>query len=177
MRYIVRKLPSCTLDKTFNQIDYEIAYRDGDANQSFVASLELAGDDAVVNMEDDIILTSNFEKKITDVIKQYPDKVISFFTLKKSITEPTLMRGNTFCMSQCFYLPAGYSKQLLEYFNNGNKRKDEKGCPYDLVLGDWLSERKEGYILYQPSLVQHIEGKSRIDSRRSSKRQSTTFIE
>lgn len=138
--------------------------------------LQSVGDDAGVFMEDDVILCDNFRDEIEKVIEQYPDMMISFFTLRK-IDRPTLMRGADFCMNQCYYLPKGMAKAIYEYSINWIKSERGKAEPtaYDYCMGDWLKMNKLKYILWSPSLVQHKQQKSRINPRRSSKRQAKNF--
>ena len=81
---------------------------------------------------------------------------------------------NNFMMGQCFYMPLTYSKQLLEFKNTWT---DIELHPtgLDSMLADFLKSRREKHWIQVPNLVDHRVGKSLIDSRRSSKRQSKTF--
>ena len=47
----------------------------------------------------------------------------------------------------------------------------------DYLVRDFLKDNKYKYWIYQPCLVQHMECKSVIDPRRSSKRQCINFVE
>ena len=60
-----------------------------------------------------------------------------------------------------------------------NEPKNIKEHPNgtDAMVRDFLKDRKEKYWIHCPSLVDHRQGKSVIDPRRSSKRQSFTFVE
>jgi hypothetical protein len=178
MKIIVRKMPQMVLDKSFEQIEglYETCYA-GNATQTYLKSCAMAEGKASLNMEDDVQLTSNFLEKIKAEIQKNPEKVITFFTLKSSITETTEMPGRTFCMAQCVYQPGWFNKAMLEYHPlwEQTERGKQQGHALDYMMADYLADHKMTYILYQPSLVQHLEMKSRIDPRRSSKRQSKTF--
>ena len=74
IKYLKRVLPQIEIvwDKTFNHMD------------TFLSALDRAGDDAVVHMEDDIILTKNFERKILRAIKKHPDNLIQFFSMREA---------------------------------------------------------------------------------------------
>lgn len=135
-----------------------------------------AGDDPCVFLEDDVILCDGFRDEIEKVIEQYPNMMISFFTLRK-IDRPTVMRGADFCMNQCYYLPEKMARKIYEYSFEWLKTERGKANPtgYDYCMADWLKEHKLRYILWSPSLVQHKQQKSRINPRRSSKRQATNF--
>lgn len=177
MKIIVRKMPNMILDKTFNQIEglYETCFN-GDAMETFLKSVEMSQGQDCLNLEDDIILCNNFLNEINNVIKKYPDKVISFFTLKK-VDTTTEMSGRTFCMAQCMYLPSWINNLLYTYYDKwkNTKRGIENPTGLDLMIADLLSEKKQTYILSLPCLVQHMEMKSRIDPRRSTKRQTKYF--
>lgn len=179
MKIIVRKMPDMVLDKSFNQLngDYETCFA-GNAMETFMKSVKLSENDNCLNMEDDIILCNDFLKKVQAVIDKYPNKVISFFTLKNRPNGENFEKGRTFCMNQCVYMPAWFNKMLLEYYPIWlqTEKGKQPGYAYDYMMGDLLSLIDEDYILYQPSLVQHLEMKSRIDKKRSSKRQSKTFV-
>lgn len=134
------------------------------------------GDDPAVYLEDDIVLTGDFTAKVEAEIAARPGMVINFFGLRDDAAKGSrAMAGSTFSMNQCFYLPRGYSSLLYDYFPRWPGRIiHHSGC--DLFIGDWLRSRAERYWQHVPSLVQHRVAKSVIDPRRSSKRQSRTFV-
>ena len=131
-----------------------------------------------VHLEDDVILTSNFKEKIEDAISQYPDTVINFFSMRKAdLTIGTRFEaGRTFMMNQCFYLPENIGLEIYKFYPKW-KRKFEHPTGYDILMADYFKANKMKYLIWCPNLVDHMEGKSRINSRRSSKRQSLTFKE
>lgn len=146
------------------------------AMDNFLMALTFAGMEPALHMEDDIILTSNFAQKVEKAIRERPDKVIQFFSMReKDITVGSRYEpGSNFIMGQCFYLPYGYSKAILDYYRIW-PRKQEHPTGLDLLVADWLKLTKQKYWIHVPSLVEHRVGKSAIDPRRSSKRQSKTF--
>lgn len=144
------------------------------AMSTFLSALATAGDGPCVHMEEDIYLTQDFLPVLEERIKERPQEVIQFFSMRKEDLTVGSRYDSNFCMNQCFYLPAGYSKLLLEYYPKW-PRREEHPTGYDYMLNDFLKGRKEKYWISIPSLVEHREGKSLISSRRSSKRQSKTF--
>ena len=136
-------------------------------------------DNNLLYFEDDVILCHNFEEKIKKAIEELgDDKVIQFFTLKKSINETSLKTGSTYCQNQCFYMPSKMRLELVKYFNEvWSKSQCFKDNPtaMDYLVRDFLKDNKYKYWIHIPCLVQHIEGKSVIDPRRSSKRQCVNF--
>jgi GR25 family glycosyltransferase involved in LPS biosynthesis len=138
---------------------------------------KIAGDDACVQMDDDIVLTSNFKSRIEEVISQYPNDIIQFFSMRsKDLTVGTRYEPlSNFMMQQCYYLPKGVAKQIYEYSKKFYEETTDIYCPSDFVIANWGKINKVKYLIYCPSLVDHMQEVSKIDRRRSSKRQSKTF--
>ena len=177
MKIIVRKMPDMILDKSFDQLEgkYETCFN-GNAMETFMKSVEMSKDEDCLNMEDDIILCENFLEEVKKVIAEHPNQVISFFTLK-DVKETTEMNGRSFCMNQCVYMPKWFNRGLLKYYPywKNTKRGVDNPTGYDYMMGDMLAMLNQKYILSIPCLVQHMEMKSRINPRRSSKRQTKHF--
>ena len=99
------------VDYITSRIDVNVLYdTTGNAMETFLEALRMAGDEPCIHMEEDILLTSNFDEKIESVISENKDIVIQFFSMrKKDLTIGSrLESGRTFCMNQCFYLTEGY---------------------------------------------------------------------
>lgn len=146
-----------------------------DAMGNFLAAITHT-DGPCVHLEDDIILCDNFHEKICEIIAAHENDVIQFFSMRKEdLTVGTrYIPGSRFMMNQCFYLPAGLGKKIADSWKDSPRQK-EAGAPYDLLMADYFKAHKMKYLNWCPNLVDHMECKSRIDSRRSSKRQSLTF--
>lgn len=144
---------------------------------NYVRGWELAGDDPCLQMDDDIILTDNFEEKIHYAISKFPNHVIQFFSMRKKDLEigTRLEPGRTFMMQQCYYLPQGVAKGIAGFSKEFYEYTKEITCPTDHCIADYLSKMKMKYVIWIPNLVDHKVAKSAIDKRRSSKRQSLTF--
>ena len=177
MKIIVRKMPDMVLNNSFNQIEgiYETCFN-GNAMETFMKSIDMSQDEDCLNLEDDIILCDNFIDEINRAVKAFPNKVITFFTLK-NVKETSQMAGKTFCMNQCVYMPKWFNRLLKKYYPKWIRTERGKANPtgYDYMMGDLLSMLGEKYVLYVPCLVQHMEMKSRINPKRSSKRQTKMF--
>ncbi|MDE2096211.1 MAG: hypothetical protein KGL39_03130 [Patescibacteria group bacterium] len=146
------------------------------AMRTFLRALHMAGDSAAVHLEDDVVLTRDFVGKLEVVVKQRFWSVIQFFSMRKLDVTVGSRWDSDYMMNQCFYLPPGYSLALMD-FHARWPGKVENPTGTDTMLHDFLKARKERYWLHVPSLVQHRECKSVIDARRSSKRQSITFVD
>lgn len=137
----------------------------------------LAGDDSCVQMDDDIILTNDFKTKILDAIAMYPNYVIQFFSMRiKDLTIGTrIEHGSTFMMQQCYYLPKGIAKGIYEYSKKFYFRTEHTHCPTDICIAEYFKKHDMNYIIWCPNLVDHIGVQSKINKKRTSKRQSKTF--
>lgn len=179
MRYIIRAVESRRefVNEILAELPEAEVYWDksGNAMNSYLAVCRLVGDEPVVLLEDDIILTKDFKKKIELVISQYPEILINFFSLSKKFTQPHFKKGREYCMNQCEYFPAGFAKKVVEAYEDWPQKEDHPTA-YDFLVGYAWGYSKP-YLVWCPSLVQHRVCKSLIDSRRSSKRQSITFKE
>ncbi len=146
------------------------------AMDTFLRAMDLASKLPCVHMEEDIILTTDFYSKLSTAIKAHQNEVIQFFSMRKADIEvgSRYDRGSTFMMNQCFYLPAGYSEMIADYYKTW-EQKEKHPTGYDILIADFLKDRKEKYRIHVPSLVQHRESTSLINKKRSTKRQSLTF--
>jgi len=164
IKYLRTNLPNAEwcFDKTRNAMD------------TFLDAMRMAGDDPCVHMEEDIILTQNFMTKLIGAVHERPNEVIQFFSMRKDDLTKGSRYDNNYLMNQCFYLPAGYSTAIHDYYQFWeDKEKHPTGT--DSMICDYLKAGKEKYWIHVPSLVDHRVAKSMIDPRRSSKRQSLTF--
>ena len=179
-KYIMRTVGNVDLSEYTAVIPNLIICKDRkhDAMDTFLYSLELVGDSPSVNMEDDIILCKDFISKVEEEIKKRPNDVIQFFSMREDdlTIGSRYINGSKFMMNQCFYLPKGMSKELLEYSKTWG-RYEEHPTGFDILMGDFFKKKKIKYWNVCPNLVDHKVCKSRINPRRSSKRQSLTFKE
>jgi len=154
-------------DKTRNAMD------------TFIAALAAAGDGPALHLEDDVILAPGFDRIASACIEQRPQTVINFFSRRKEDLNPKhLTAGGRWTRelwgALCFYLPQGYSKQLLSYFPVWpGFDKDPTGV--DIMVSDFLKSRKERLWICLPNPADHRVGPSAIDRRRAKDRRSRTF--
>lgn len=155
------------------QISLDIKH---DAMGNFLNSMRMT-DKPCVHIEDDIELCDNFVEKITAAVNEYPNYIINFFSLRKEdyeIGKPHFVAGSRFMMNQCFYIPAGVGQQIADYYEQW-VRKHEHPTGYDLLMADFMKDNKMRYVQWFPHLVNHIECKSLINPKRSSKRTDKNF--
>lgn len=178
IRYIMRTVGDVDLSEYRQEIPSLEICRDRkhDAMDTFRLSLEMAGADACVHLEDDVILCEDFVKRVEAEIRKRPDDVIQFFSMRKDdlTIGSRYIPGRLFCMNQCYYIPAGMGVELLAYMDRWT-RYDEEPNAYDYLMADFFKERRIKYWNVCPNLVDHKAVKSRINPKRSSKRQSFTF--
>lgn len=164
--YLSKKLPEAEMSVDFNS----------DSMGNFLSAMEMAGTEAVLHMEDDVVLADNFMEVVTREVEKRPLEVIQFFSMRGDdiTTGSRYDRGGSFLASLCFYLPAGYSKKVKDYHKTWARLK-EHPTGFDLLVADFLKDRKEKYWICVPNPIDHVKGKSVINPRRSSNRVSKTF--
>lgn len=142
------------------------------AMQNFFRALQIAGTDAALHLEDDIILTQGFHEKIAAAIAAMPDQVIQFFSLKGTESK----WQTRFIMAQCFYIPAGgIGCGILGMADAWMRANPQHPNGLDLLMSDYLRANRIKHYLHIPSLVQHRSDPSNI-SPRSRFRQSISFV-
>jgi hypothetical protein len=181
MRYIARFVDSRfdNLDVYKKEIPNIEVYVDRNKNPigAFIEALKMAGDDACIQMEDDCILTSNFDRKINEEVSKHPDSVIQFFSMRSKDLTIGSRWDSRYLMGQCTYYPKGKASQLVDYFKGSFWDENQHEIDgLDLLVSDFLKYNRERYWICIPNLVDHIVQKSIIDPRRSPKRVSKTFI-
>lgn len=147
-----------------------------DAMANFLNAL-IVTDEPCVHMEDDIELCNGFRKKIEAAIAEHPNEVINFFSLRSKdyeLRRPYKENGAKYLMNQCFYLPAGYGRKIYEFYKEW-PGKAENPTGLDNLVADWMKANKLHYIQWFPHLVNHLEGKSLINPKRSSRRLDKNF--
>jgi hypothetical protein len=150
--------------------------RERNAMATWLDAMEHAGQDAVVHLEDDVIPTQGLEAKLRAVIDHKGEFCVQFFSIRPFDFQKgsRWMTGGGFSMTQCFYLPPGWSSELLGYYPSW-PRRHVGVTALDWMVADWLKSWHERYWLHVPSLVQHRPITSAINPNRSTRRQSPTF--
>jgi len=178
MRVIIRSTPECIeyqayLSRHIPDAEWIVDTDRRGSMATFLDAMRLAADDPTLVLEDDILLTEGFLQKAHDAASWHPTSVIQFFSMRQADLTEGSRWDRKFSMNQCTFFPAGYGPEIAAYHDRWPARDVRTG--YDTMINDWLASRREPYWLHVPSLVEHRVCKSRIDPRRSSKRQSKTF--
>lgn len=185
MNVIVRttKNKDFMIDKSYQIFGEYQEVSNGLADENLLYSLKVSNNEAHLNVEDDLIVSKRFWEIANDRIGRYPNNFISFFTLR-NITADKWIRGKEWLMFQCLYIPKGHSNDIIAYYPTylqSKRYKDlserVKNSCCDSFVSEYLASKKIKVLLAYPNLVQHRELKSRIDLRRSTKRQSHCFID
>lgn len=171
IRYFVRTTGERSLDESYNQIDYKLLIdKEHKPVESFIKQLELISEYDSILLEDDLILCKDFKKRIEEVIKQYPNKIINFFTKPKEFF--ATREDSYFVYNQCTYYPKGLATQI------SLEMKQVRGYkPYDLVENTALNNLGISHIQYRPCLVQHLDTDTLIQYKTFNNRRSIYFID
>ena len=154
IKYFVRT----TNERQFNyDVPYEkIVDTENKGVLAYIDALYEINDYSSVLMEDDLVLCSNFQKEIENVIAQYPNLIINFFTAPSLYFTTHLT--TIFDYNQCTYFPKGLTKRLGREMLN---RYNPVHChSYGALLNNTLRELNIYHLIYRPALVQHIDGNS-----------------
>ena len=139
---------------------------------------EIAGMKPTIQMDDDVILTSDWYNKVIAEINKRPNEVIQFFSMRKADIEigSRYDTGAKFMGQLCYYLPFGMARAIHKFSYKFYDSFDDGVSPSDTCIAAFLKLNKLRYWIVVPNLVDHRVGKSAVDSRRSSARVSKTFI-
>lgn len=150
IKFFVRTTGERTLDSSYSQLEYELLI---DTNhqpiESFIQQLEYISEYDAVLIEDDCFLCKNFKQRIEDVISNYKDKVINFFTFPLKYFETR--ESKRFANNQCTYYPKGLAKIIADHM----KLFVNKSTSYSEIESLALENMKLKHLQYRPCLVQH----------------------
>ena len=150
---------------------------------TFLRALTEAGEGPALHLEDDVILTRDFLKKLTAALALVPPSpvtgkmpLVQFFSMRKADIDTGSRWDRQFMGNLCWYSPPGLDREFRAFFPTWRaKDHREKSVGYDTMMRAMLRKLGEPYWIHCPNLVQHRVGKSAIDPRRSSGRLSRTF--
>lgn len=156
IKYFVRT----TGEREFNyDLDYELLVdKEKKPVESFINQLKHISQYDSVLLEDDLILCKDFKFKMEEVIKQYSNYIINFFTAPDEYF--TTRMNNTFYYNQCTYYPKGIASKLAAEMEKVYKRMPR--AQYDVIEHNALTHLGIPNIQYRPCLVQHIDKSSLI---------------
>ena len=175
MKYYVRTTKERILDKTYSQIDYELLIDfEHKPVESFIKQLETISEEDAVLLEDDLILCKDFKNKIEEVIRQYPNKIINFFTNPNKYF--STRESDIFAYNQCTYYPKGIAKQIALEMKKIEEEEFPQKHQYDILEGKALKTLGITHLQYRPCLVQHIDNRSLIQ-KNNKKRRTLFFVD
>ena len=152
------------------KFDYDIPYEliidtERKPVEKYIETLENKSDENFVLLEDDLVLCRNFEEEIKNVISEYPNDIINFYTRPERYF--TTHYDGIFSFNQCTYFPSGIGKKIAETMKSvrGIRHRNM----YGMVLNDTLKQMGIRHLDYRPCLVQHIDGFSLLSNVRYSR--------
>jgi hypothetical protein len=124
IKYFVRTTNERELDKTYAQVNYtKLVDTEHKPVDSFINQLKLISDYDSVLLEDDLILCKDFKKRVEEVISNYPNYIINFFTAPNSYFKTKLC--DKLIYNQCTYYPKGAGIMIakeMETLKDGNEK-------------------------------------------------------
>ena len=155
-------------------------HRDPIAN--YRRALSVAGNHAMVLLEDDIVITRNFVAKVIAAIEEQPACLVQMHSrTKEDRTKGSRWRpASTFYNNQCVYFPPGMAADIIEYSRTKEAEEylGQTIGAHDRMTAFYLASRGiKRYWNHCPSLAEHLPIVSMLDARRSKGRQSTTFAD
>lgn len=171
IKYFVRTTEERTFDYDLN---YELLVdKEKKPVESFINQLKYISQYDSVLLEDDLILCEKFKDKIEEVIKQYPNYIINFFT------DPDVYFlthiNDTFYYNQCTYYPKGIALKIATEMEK--LREIAPYAQYDVLENNALHHLGLTHIAYRPCLVQHIDKDSLIQEFDSGGSRRTIYFE
>jgi len=173
VKYLLKRIPNAIV----NFDDFPDGGKfESTAFFNFQRGMKLAGNESLLYLEDDIILTDSFLNKIEKAKFENPNMVIQFFSMRKKDIEigTRVENGSNYIMMQCTYFPKGVAKGIYEH-SLTYWDENHTTAPNDPCVASYLQKNKMKYVIYVPNLVDHRREKSVINPRRSSNRISKTF--
>ena len=155
MKYYVRTTGERDLS-AYENLDYTPLFDyEHKPVESFIKQMRIISKTNSLFMEDDIILCENFEEKVQEVVKRYPNQVINFFYQPLAYLFTGKVKGEKFLYNQCVYYPKGIAKKIADEM----ERLVEEGIKwtqYDEIQAVAMKNLGIDFINYRPCLVQHI---------------------
>lgn len=173
MKHIIQKVPARDVSRILAAIPEALVVedRDGAAVKCFIRSLEAADGEGHIHLEDDVEISSQYRQIIADGVAAFPDRLVSFFHIRKTAQDRVVRPGKQFRMAQCFYIPGEWLPPLIAYAKRWLVHPHDQ----DVLLADWMAENRLRWVTWHPCAVQHLAVTSQVDRRRSKYRQTLFF--
>lgn len=146
------------LDKSYNQIDYNLYYDYSNLpHKCYLNLLNQVKDinDDILILEDDLILCKNFLSHIEPVINQYKGMILNFFWEPLRNIKNTTIEQKGFCYTQCVFYPKG---MINKFYND----LLEQNFSYAKNIRQALEKNNISFVNVRPHYIQHIGDKSLI---------------
>lgn len=171
VRYFVRT----TDDRAFEyDLEYEkLVDTERKPVKSFIEQLKYISQYDSVLLEDDLVLCKNFKNRIEDVIKQYPDKIINFFTCPNEWF--TTYESTRFSYNQCTYYPKGIALEIALKMEKVFKMLPK--AQYDVIEHNALLRLGLSHVQFRPCLVQHLDNNSLVGNNAGGHRRTPYFVD
>jgi hypothetical protein len=141
------------------QTDGQIIWdQDHNPYHTFLDLLRAVGDGPAIMLEDDVDLPPDWREKVEHEVTQRPTEVIQMFTIRMdSPPQSQWSTGKSFWCHQCWYMPAGFAKALLEYAPEYERGPKYHAKPLtDGLTNQFMRDRRMKYWHRVPSAVQHL---------------------
>lgn len=169
--YLLKHIPDAEV--CWETFDYED--KNDNVWNTFLKAMKMAGDDPVVHMEEDVILTQNFRDKLESAIAEHPDQIKTFFSMRDKDLTVGSREDRYFLMAQCWYAPAYFSRYIHSFYPYWEYRRQAHPNSVDLMIQHYIHAMNIRYRIHVPNLVQHRQRASYIDGNRSENRLSCSF--
>jgi hypothetical protein len=149
-----------------------------DAYDTFVSALKVQGGVDVWHFQDDAIMASRWLPRASWEMQSHPGAILHGFGRVKQDLDlgSRWMRGRNFMGGVCWFLPGYFAPDLLGYALTWERPENVRGW-VDVMVANWMADRKLRFWRIVPSLVQHRDGESVIGGAgRTRHRQSPTFV-
>lgn len=171
--YLRERLP----DATWLMEQDEVSKAAG--TRALIRAFREQGTAGAVHLEDDVILTRDFNAKVAAAVGPYWTRMVQMFSQRKEDTKvgSRWEAGSSFINAQAFYVPGSLAAPLADFYENDLDWDNwPGGTPMDAGIATFLKERKLRYRVHVPSLVQHRGVKSTV-SHAATGWHSPTFVD
>jgi hypothetical protein len=127
---------------------------------------------ARIIVQDDVILTRDAYRKMTDVLDTFPGAVVQFFDrYAEAGPEPGIyvQDADRWGGSCCYYLPPGMSRSIAAFAVRQRADPSYRGGDDDAVR-EYLVREERRFVVVEPSVVEHGAYPSLVGLRRNPRR-------
>ncbi len=176
MKYYVRTTGERNLSN-YEFLDYTPLYDyEHKPVESFIEQMKIISKTNSLFMEDDIAFCKDFEKRVEEAVKRFPNMVINFFYQPLAYLFTGKVEGKRFLYNQCVYYPryvAGkIAKEMERLVAEGIEYKQ-----YDEIQAVAMKNLGIDFINYRPCLVQHTGVKSLLNNKWMADAKTIFFVD